>query len=159
MQHCPIHAAHTQPHEFPPDTHATAHAPRICLILPNSDLNPTKLTCRTPSCAPQVRTLASIIAKHPEDGCADITTRQSWQLRGIQLADLPDVMSALSAAKLMSVQSGLDNVRNTVGNPLAGIDPEEIIDTRPLTALIDRYITNDGKVRRVQCMARDELRA
>ena len=25
----------------------------------------------------------------------------------------------------------MDNVRNAVGNPLAGIDPEELVDTRP----------------------------
>ncbi len=28
--------------------------------------------------------------------------------------------------------SGMDNVRNLTGNPLAGIDPHELIDTRPI---------------------------
>jgi hypothetical protein len=37
-------------------------------------------------------------------------------------------------------------VRNTVGNPICGIDPEEIIDTLPICQEIDRYILNEGKV-------------
>mmetsp|Transcript_36968 Transcript_36968/g.82180 ORF Transcript_36968/g.82180 Transcript_36968/m.82180 type:complete len:968 (+) Transcript_36968:95-2998(+) len=95
--------------------------------------------------AKQLRTLADIVAKYPEDGCADITTRQNWQLRGMPLEDIPSIIESMRAVGLTSVQSGLDNVRNTVGNPLAGIDPEEIINTRPLCELIDRYVTNDGK--------------
>lgn len=31
-----------------------------------------------------------------------------------------------------AVQSGMDNVRNITGSPIAGIDPHELIDTRPL---------------------------
>ena len=30
-----------------------------------------------------------------------------------------------------SVQSALDNIRNVVGSPLAGIDEHELVDTRP----------------------------
>ena len=39
----------------------------------------------------------------------------------------------------------MDNVRNPMGNPLAGIDIDEIIDTRPYTKLITYYIVNHGK--------------
>jgi hypothetical protein len=31
-----------------------------------------------------------------------------------------------------AVQSGMDNVRNITGSPIAGIDPHELLDTRPL---------------------------
>lgn len=95
--------------------------------------------------ASQVRCLADIVAMHPNDGCADITTRQNWQLRGMTKEDVPGILEKLKAAGLTSIQSGLDNVRNTVGNPLAGIDPHEIIDTLPICKEIDRYVTNDGK--------------
>ena len=37
---------------------------------------------------------------------------------------------------LTSRQSGHDNPRNVTGNPLAGIDPEEFLDTRPLVEAI-----------------------
>lgn len=93
----------------------------------------------------QVRCLADIVAMHPDDGCADITTRQNWQLRGMIKDDIPGIIEKVNDAGLTSIQSGLDNVRNTVGNPLAGIDPHEIIDTLPICRHIDRYVTNDGK--------------
>jgi ferredoxin-nitrite reductase len=93
----------------------------------------------------QVRCLADIVAMHPDDGCADITTRQNWQLRGMTKEDIPTIIEKLDSAGLTSFQSGLDNVRNTVGNPIAGIDPEEIIDTYPICLEIDRYILNGGK--------------
>ena len=53
-------------------------------------------------------------------GCnADITTRQNIQLRDIVLADAPTILQRLYALGLTSQQSGLDNVRNIVGCPLA----------------------------------------
>lgn len=44
-----------------------------------------------------------------------------------------------------SIQSGMDNVRNAVGNPLAGIDPSEIVDTRPFNQDLNDYIIARGK--------------
>ena len=46
---------------------------------------------------------------------------------------------------LSTIQSGLDNVRNPVGSPLAGIDPHEIVDTRPYVTLINEYTVNAGR--------------
>ena len=46
------------------------------------------------------------------------------------------LMAELERVGLTSRQSGHDNPRNITGNPLAGIDPEEIVDTRPLVAAI-----------------------
>lgn len=33
---------------------------------------------------------------------------------------------------LSAVQTGMDNVRNMTGSPIAGIDPHELLDVRPL---------------------------
>lgn len=89
----------------------------------------------------QTRYLASVIEKYGSEGCADVTTRQNWQIRGVTLPDVPDIMDGLHRVGLTSLQSGMDNVRNPVGNPLAGIDPLEIVDTRPYTKLLSDYIT------------------
>ena len=40
--------------------------------------------------------------------------------------------------------SGMDNVRNLTGNPLAGIDPHELVDTRPLLDDLNEMITGKG---------------
>jgi ferredoxin-nitrite reductase len=42
------------------------------------------------------------------------------------------VIVGLVERGLGSYMSGLDNVRNLVGSPLAGIDPLELYDTRQL---------------------------
>jgi ferredoxin-nitrite reductase len=39
----------------------------------------------------------------------------------------------------------MDNVRNAVGNPLAGIDPEELVDTRPYCEMFTDKLTNNGQ--------------
>ncbi|KAL5054024.1 hypothetical protein RYX36_034706 [Vicia faba] len=89
----------------------------------------------------QTRYLASVIRKYGKDGCADVTTRQNWQIRGVVLSDVPEILKGLAEVGLTSLQSGMDNVRNPVGNPLAGIDPHEIVDTRPYTNLLSQFIT------------------
>lgn len=93
----------------------------------------------------QTRYLASVIRNYGEDGCADVTTRQNWQIRGVVLPDVPEILKGLEAVGLTSLQSGMDNVRNPVGNPLAGIDPHEIVDTRPFTNLISQFVTNNSR--------------
>ncbi len=65
-------------------------------------------------------------------GTLDITTRQNIQLRWLTLADLPEVWRRLKSVGMTSLQSGMDNVRNYVACPLAGIDAGELIDTTPL---------------------------
>ncbi|XP_057966283.1 ferredoxin--nitrite reductase, chloroplastic [Malania oleifera] len=89
----------------------------------------------------QIRYLASVIRQYGKEGCADVTTRQNWQIRGVVLPDVPDIIKGLTEVGLTSLQSGMDNARNPVGNPLAGIDPHEIVDTRPYTNLLSQFIT------------------
>ncbi|KAL1125424.1 hypothetical protein V6Z11_A13G043200 [Gossypium hirsutum] len=93
----------------------------------------------------QTRYLASVIRKYGKEGCADVTTRQNWQIRGAVLPDVPEILKGLDEVGLTSLQSGMDNVRNPVGNPLAGIDPEEIVDTRPYTNLLSQFITANSR--------------
>lgn len=93
----------------------------------------------------QTRYLASVIRKYGKEGCADVTTRQNWQIRGVVLSDVPAILKGLDEAGLTSLQSGMDNVRNPVGNPIAGIDPDEIVDTRPYTNLLSQYITANSR--------------
>jgi ferredoxin-nitrite reductase len=97
------------------------------------------LRLRTPNGvigADQLELLADAVDRCGEHGSADITTRQNIQLRGLLLEDMAPLMAKMAEVGLTSRQSGHDNPRNVTGNPLAGIDPEEFIDTRPLVANI-----------------------
>jgi ferredoxin-nitrite reductase len=93
----------------------------------------------------QMKVLADIIQRYGEDGSADITTRQNIQLRGIRLEDVPEIFDRLKAVGLTSIQSGMDNVRNITGSPVAGIDADELIDTRDLIQQVQDMITGHGE--------------
>jgi ferredoxin-nitrite reductase len=97
--------------------------------------------------ADQLEVLAEAVDRCGEDGSADITTRQNLQLRGLLLEDMAPLMSAMEAVGLTSRQSGHDNPRNITGNPLAGLDPEELIDTRPLVEAIQARLLADDAPR------------
>lgn len=92
----------------------------------------------------QMRLLADIIQRYGDDGSGDITTRQNVQLRGVRLEDMPDIFCRLKAAGLTTMQSGFDNVRNITGSPVAGLDADEVIDTRPLVRQLQDMVTNCG---------------
>ena len=61
-------------------------------------------------------------------GFVDLTTRQQVQLRGFAISDVPHIWARLNAVGLVSVQTGMDNVRNIVGCPVAGLTDDELFD-------------------------------
>ncbi|MDA9098096.1 ferredoxin--nitrite reductase [bacterium] len=93
----------------------------------------------------QMRYLGGVVKDLGEDGCADITTRQNMQLRGVELKNASEIVKGCMELNMSTLQSGLDNVRNATGNPLAGFDPHEVVDTRPFTRDIQDYVTGGGR--------------
>lgn len=87
----------------------------------------------------QARAIAEI-ADRCGRGQLDVITRQNIQLRWIRIEDAPWILQRLSAAGLTSQPSGMDIIRNVVGCPIAGLDPAELIDTRPLAARLQQAI-------------------
>ena len=75
-------------------------------------------------------------------GYADVTTRANFQLREIRAADAVAVIEALHGAGVVNRGAGADNVRNVTGPPTAGVDPHELIDTRPLSRAMHHTILN-----------------
>ena len=79
----------------------------------------------------QMRVLAEI-ARTQGGGYAHVTTRSNFQIREIGAADGYDVLCRLHEAGIVPRGSGADNIRNITGSATAGIDAQEIIDTRAL---------------------------
>jgi ferredoxin-nitrite reductase len=75
-------------------------------------------------------------------GYADITTRANLQLREIMPEGIVEILEGLQELGLTSRGAGADNIRNITGSPTAGIDRQELIDTRPLTRELHHYILN-----------------
>jgi len=83
------------------------------------------------SSAEQFRTLAEITEEFGK-GFADITTRQQIQLRWFRIEHVPEIWRRLEAMGLISLQTGMDNIRNVVGCPVAGLTPNELFDASPV---------------------------
>jgi ferredoxin-nitrite reductase len=92
----------------------------------------------------QLRYYADCVEPYGDEyGVIDITTRQNIQMRGIQLQDADHIINGLHELNQTTFQSALDNVRNVVGSPLAGIDEFELVDTRELCTAINDMVVID----------------
>jgi ferredoxin-nitrite reductase len=86
---------------------------------------------------------AAALAEKYAGGYCHVTTRANLQLREIQPENAPDLIEGLAAIGLVAKGSGADNIRNVTGHATAGIDPQELIDTRPLANAWHNHILND----------------
>jgi ferredoxin-nitrite reductase len=75
-------------------------------------------------------------------GCIDITTRANLQIRQIGPKHTPDVLIGLHEVGIINRGAGADNIRNITASPTAGIDPQELFDTRDLARRMHHYILN-----------------
>lgn len=90
----------------------------------------------------QMRTLGQIAGRYAR-GFADITTRQNFQFHWITIEDVPDIFERLQRVGLTTSGACGDITRNVVGCPVAGIDPDEILDGRPYVQAVTRYFLNN----------------
>lgn len=94
-----------------------------------------------------------ILKAHQLAGCAElaqrfgggylyVTTRANLQMREIRPENARPLLEELMDLGIVARGSGADNIRNVTGSPLAGIDPVELIDTRPLCRQWHFHILN-----------------
>jgi ferredoxin-nitrite reductase len=76
-------------------------------------------------------------------GYAHVTTRANLQIRDVEPKHAVALLEHIQDIGLCSRGSGADNIRNVTGTPTAGIDPQELIDTRPWTREWHFHILND----------------
>ncbi len=72
-----------------------------------------------------------------------VTTRANLQLREIPPKHAVMLLEGIQDLGLCSRGSGADNIRNVTGTPTAGIDPQELLDTRPYAREWHHHILND----------------
>jgi ferredoxin-nitrite reductase len=76
-------------------------------------------------------------------GYSHVTTRANLQIRDIEAKNAVNMIEAIQDLGLCSRGSGADNIRNVTGTPTAGIDPQELIDTRPYAREWHFHILNE----------------
>ncbi len=83
------------------------------------------------------------LAERYGGGYAHVTTRANIQMREITPTDATAIVEAVQDLGLCSRGSGADNIRNVTGGATAGIDPQELTDTRPLAREWHFHVLND----------------
>jgi ferredoxin-nitrite reductase len=83
------------------------------------------------------------LAESYAGGYAHVTTRANLQMREVEPKNAVAMVEAIQDLGLCSRGSGADNIRNVTGTPTAGIDPQELIDTRAYAREWHFHILND----------------
>src|SRR5437016_6886070 len=83
------------------------------------------------------------LAERCAGGYTHVTTRANLQMREVEPKNAVAMVEAILDLGLCSRGSGADNIRNVTGTPTAGIDPQELIDTRPYAREWHFHILNE----------------
>ena len=87
----------------------------------------------------QLRAIARL-SHERGNGLIDLTNRGNLQVRGLDGITLKPLKKTLGGAGLLPVAAWADRLRNIAADPLDGIDPSALTDTRPVVAALDRAI-------------------
>src|SRR5712691_6939731 len=90
----------------------------------------------------QLSAMADLAERYCGPFC-HVTTRANLQVREIPPKHAVALIEGIHDLGLCSRGSGADNIRNVTGTPTAGIDPQELLDTREYAREWHYHILND----------------
>ncbi len=90
----------------------------------------------------QLRTIAGLAEKHAR-GIGDLSVRQNIQIHWVSIESLPHLFQSLWRCGITTIGACGDNTRNITGCPLAGVDPDEIVDASPLVHEATRMLNGN----------------
>ena len=76
-------------------------------------------------------------------GFCDVTTRMTIQFHWLRIDEIPTIFSELASVGISTSGACGDIARNVVGCPVAGLDPEEIIDATPQLMEVNAALENN----------------
>lgn len=74
------------------------------------------------------------------NGQIDLTRRANLQIRGIRPEALDSLWQALASLGLLDDSAEIEAIRNIAINPLAGLDPAELSDMRPVAGALETLL-------------------
>jgi precorrin-3B synthase len=80
------------------------------------------------------------------NGHIDLTRRANLQIRGVSEASLPQLHDVIARLGLLDSSPDGEAVRNIMINPLAGIDPAEVLDIRSIGRELVRFLASEKSV-------------
>jgi precorrin-3B synthase len=94
----------------------------------------------------QARGLAEL-ARRLGNGHIDLTRRANLQLRGLSDEHMPELQAELGRLGLIDPDAETEATRNLMVAPLAGLDPAEKLDVRPIARAIAEGLAGDERLR------------
>ena len=91
----------------------------------------------------QAAAVLADLAARLGNGHIDLTRRANLQLRGLSEGRLPELHDALGRLGLLDPDAETEAARNVMVAPLAGLDPTESLDVRPIATAIERALATD----------------
>jgi precorrin-3B synthase len=82
-------------------------------------------------------------SRHWGNGQIDITSRANLQIRGVAMDGIPHLQDAIAAWGLLDASPEAEAVRNVIASPLAGLDPDFLLDIRPMVERLERCLVED----------------
>jgi precorrin-3B synthase len=76
------------------------------------------------------------------NGQIDLTRRANLQIRGVTEKTVEPLWETLAALDLLDDSAESEAIRNIAINPLAGIDPTEIVDVRPIALALEAELAS-----------------
>jgi ferredoxin-nitrite reductase len=89
--------------------------------------------------AQQCWTIADLADQY-STGCLQVTNRANLQIREVHSEIPPEVWNRLQELGIASRRVEVDPIRNIMASPTAGIDRQQLLDTRPLVKAWDDYL-------------------
>ncbi len=92
--------------------------------------------------ATQAEAIANAAIKYGKD-YIDITTRMQIELRYLAIEDIPTLLRGLESVGITTYQTGIDNFRNILADPLCANAKDSVIDTTPaIEGMQDIFLKN-----------------
>jgi precorrin-3B synthase len=94
----------------------------------------------------EVASALADLAQRLGNGHIDLTRRANLQLRGLTEDRLPGLRAELATLGLLDPDTETEAVRNVMVAPLAGLDPTQPLDVRPIARAIDDALSSDKRL-------------
>ncbi|MEG5019521.1 MULTISPECIES: precorrin-3B synthase [unclassified Microcoleus] len=95
--------------------------------------------------AQQCGTIADLADQY-STGCLQVTNRGNLQIREVHSEIPPEVWNRLQELGIASRRVEVDPIRNIMASPTAGIDRQQLLDTRPLVKAWDDYLQTHSEL-------------
>jgi len=81
------------------------------------------------------------------NGQIDLTRRANLQIRGVSSQTLAPLWDLLASLDLLDDSADTEAIRNIAINPLAGLDPTELADLRPVASALEALLATEAALR------------